>query len=534
MRPGRRAILAAALFAAPAPLLAEDVVVQRDVTVREAPERRSDPLVYVAPGDRLDLIDDGARRNGYYHVRLADGREGWVYYTFVRRAPDLTDSGAPAPGAYRIHSIDVGTGLAILVEGSDFTLLYDAGSNDDTAREQRNRVTAYLRTVRPALRRIDHLILSHPHKDHSELMPDVVTAYDVAHVWDSGSVNPICSYRALLENVAAEAGATYHHATGRPGPHRVSFAAKTCYGRPLPAATVTIDRAEPIAIGDTFPLGAGAGLTVLHADGTLTSQYNEASLVVRLDLGRRRILLPGDAEAGGRRPPTDPPKPSSPEGALIACCADALKADILVAGHHGSKTSSRTAFLDAIGASQYIVSAGPTRYATVTLPDREVVEELDRRGIVWRTDLDDPACKVSAAKVGPDTDGKPGGCDNVRILIDPAGTLTADYYRPKRRAEQLSLSRKGRERGKLVQPGLSTPVPLSGLAVRSTTMANPVSRRPRLRSQGVPHQRIGRRDRADGGGGAGPDRRQFAARRCLSPICCTSRSGRRFHPGSGR
>lgn len=433
MRLGRRLIAAAALFAAPAPLLAEDLVVQRSVTVREAPERESGRVEFVDPGDRLDLLDEGERRNGYYHVRLSDAREGWVYYTFVRRVPDLEDAaapGAPAPGTYRIHSIDVGTGLAVFVEGADFNLLYDAGSNDDTAREERNRVVAYLRAVRPELRRIDHLILSHPHKDHSELMPDVVAAYEIGHIWDSGSVNPICSYRALLQNAAGEAGLVYHHATGRPRPHRVSFAAKDCYGRSLPAATVTIDRAEPIATGQAVPLGAGATLTVLHANGTMTSQFNEASVVVRLDLGRRRVLLPGDAEAGGRRPPSDRPSPSSIEGELIACCASALRADVLVAGHHGSKTSSRTAFLDAIGASHYIVSAGPTRYATVTLPDREVVEEMDRRGTVWRTDLDDPACKISPAKIGPDNDNKPGGCDHVRILIDSAGNIAADYFRP--------------------------------------------------------------------------------------------------------
>lgn len=426
--------LAAALFAAPAPLLAEDLLVQRNVTVREAPARGADRVDYVEPGDRLDLLDEGQRRNGYYHVRLPDAREGWVYYSFVRRVPDSDEAaaapGAPGPGTYRVHSIDVGTGLAIFVEGADFTLLYDAGSNDDTAREDRNRVVAYLRAVRPQLRRIDHLVLSHPHKDHSELMPDVVAAYEVGHVWDSGSVNPICSYRALLEKVAAESGSVYHHATGRPRPHRVSFAAKLCYGRTLPAATVTIDRAEPIATGQAVRLGDGATLTVLHANGTMTSQYNEASVVVRLDLGSRRILLPGDSEAGGRRPPSDRPNPTSIEGELITCCAPALRSDILVAGHHGSKTSSRTAFLDAIGASHYIVSAGPTRYATVTLPDREVVEELARRGTVWRTDVDDPACKVSAAKIGPDNDNKPGGCDHVRILIDAGGNIAADYFWP--------------------------------------------------------------------------------------------------------
>ena len=55
-------------------------------------------------------------------------------------------------------------------------------------------------------------------------------------------------------------------------------------------------------------------------------------------------------------------------------------------------TSSRTAFLDAIGANHYIVSAGPTRYGSVTLPDAVVVAEFSRRGTVWRTDLNDATC----------------------------------------------------------------------------------------------------------------------------------------------
>lgn len=335
----------------------------------------------------------------------------------------------PAAGTFVIHSIDVGTGLAVFVEGADFALLYDAGSNDDAARGDSNRVLAYLRSVRPDLTRIDHLILSHPHKDHSELMPDVLTAYEVRHVWDSGSVNPICSYRALLENTAAEPGAEYHHATGRLGPHSVTFAAKKCYGRQLPAATVTIPRSTQITPAPV-PLGAGASMTVLHADGTLEDDFNHASVVVRLDLGTRRVLLPGDAEAGPRRPPTEAPRPDSIEGELLASRPADLKADIHVAGHHGSKTSSRTAFLDAVGASHFIVSAGPTKYQTVVLPDQEVIDQLDRRGEVWRTDIADAACKTKSAKIGPDNDGKPGGCDNIRIVIDAAGTVTAGYHRP--------------------------------------------------------------------------------------------------------
>src|SRR5437660_11053518 len=102
-------------------------------------------------------------------------------------------------------------------------------------------------------------------------------------------------------------------------------------------------------------------------------------------LGTTRILLMGDSEAGGRQNPSVAPTSTSPEGILLACCTSDLAANILVAGHHGSKTSSRKAFLDAVGASTFIVSAGPTKYGSVVLPDQEVITELSLRGTVFRT-----------------------------------------------------------------------------------------------------------------------------------------------------
>ena len=89
----------------------------------------------------------------------------------------------------------------------------------------------------------------------------------------------------------------------------------------------------------------------------------------------------------------------------------------MIVGHHGSKTSSRRALLNAVNASFYVVSSGPTKYGTVTLPDQEVIDELTSRGQVFRTDVNDSACTLNPAKIGPDADGKPGGCDNVQITI---------------------------------------------------------------------------------------------------------------------
>ena len=102
---------------------------------------------------------------------------------------------------------------------------------------------------------------------------------------------------------------------------------------------------------------------------------------------------------------------------------------MLVVGHHGSKTSSRDAFLDAVGAKIFAISSGPHPYRSVHLPDAEIVADLEHRGTLYRTDVDDDACDNNPNKIGPDADESPGGCDNILITIDPQGALNANYNR---------------------------------------------------------------------------------------------------------
>ncbi len=390
--------------------------VRRNVVVRAEPTTASPALDRLVPGDQAELEDEVA---GWYRIRLPDGREG-----FVSKAWTVLVEAAEAPagpgGAYRVHVIDVGTGLAIFAEGPGFALLYDAGSQDDLADGSENRVVAYIRAVRPDLRVLDHVILSHPHKDHLELMPDVFDAYEVRNVWESGRVNPTAGYCRFLRKVVAEPGLLYHDAIASNATRTVNFTGSTCNGtvRVSQAAQMT---AAPIA------LGQGARMSILYRDARPHSDPNGNSVVVRLDLGTRRILLTGDAEGGDREPPAMPARANSIEGQLIACCRSDLAADVLVVGHHGSLTSSRTAFLNAVDADIYAVSSGPHPYSGVTLPDDEIMIELGRRGQVLRTDVDDHRCESDASKVGPDADQSPGGCSNILIEISPAGTITASY-----------------------------------------------------------------------------------------------------------
>jgi competence protein ComEC len=233
----------------------------------------------------------------------------------------------------------------------------------------------------------------------------------------------------FIQEISKRPQAVYHSALFDFGNHPVSFAAKACYGEDLPAVTIVLPHGSRID-QQPIPLGAGASMTFLHADGSSHNSFNENSLVVRLDLGPARILIMGDAEAGSRADPSTPPADQSIEGILLTCCSAQARADVLIVGHHGSKTSSRASFLNAVGATRFVVSSGPMKYGSVVLPDLEVIKELESRGTVFRTDLNDDTCDNNPAKIGPDNDGKAGGCDNVRIVLNSSGELTMEYFGP--------------------------------------------------------------------------------------------------------
>lgn len=408
----------ACLFLAVPAAGAADVVpserVTRNVVVRAAPTTQSEALDALDPGEALPFDADLL---GWYRVRLPDGRAGFVSkaWTDLLEAPAL----AAAQG-YKVHVIDVGTGLAVFVEGGDFTLLYDGGSQDDLADGADNRIIAYINAVRPGLATIDHLILSHPHKDHLELLPDVFDRFAVHHVWNSGAVNKTRGYCRFLRKVAAEPGVQYHDAIASSGAYQVSFTGSSCAG------TVSVNRSAQMSSAPV-PLGAGARMSILYRNAERRADPNENTVVVRLDLGSRRVLLAGDAEGGTRLPPASAPSPDSIEAKLLACCAAELRSDVLVVGHHGSLTSSRRAFLDAVGAGTYVISSGPFPYKQVRLPDAAIRTELLSRGAVFETNLYDEACALDATKVGPDADESPGGCRNVMIAVAPNGQLTATY-----------------------------------------------------------------------------------------------------------
>jgi beta-lactamase superfamily II metal-dependent hydrolase len=398
------------------PTVAPSERVRRNVVVRASPDGHGAPIAALNPGGTLPL--DG-EVPGWYRVRLPDGRIGFVSKSWTLLVPETTIAAA---GAYRVHVIDVGTGLAVFIEGPDFTMLYDGGSQDDLATGADNRIIAYINAVHPGLQTLDHLVLSHPHKDHLELLPDIFDRFSVRNVWDSGRVNPTRGYCRFLRKVEAEAGVQYHNAIASGGVQEVQFSGAGCSG------TIRIPRAAQMSAAPV-PLGNGATMTILYRDAAPHPDPNQNTVVVRLDLGTSRLLLAGDAEAGDRELPATAPQAGSIEWQLLDCCRADLRADVLIVGHHGSLTSSRTAFLEAVGASIYVISSGPHPYSGVVLPDHDVVAELESRGQLLRTDLHDEECAADTTKVGPDADESPGGCNSVLIRLG-SGAPTAAYSEP--------------------------------------------------------------------------------------------------------
>jgi competence protein ComEC len=104
--------------------------------------------------------------------------------------------------------------------------------------------------------------------------------------------------------------------------------------------------------------------------GTRSDENNNA-IVARLVYGKARVLFAADAE-------------QEAEASLLASGQE-LSADVLKVGHHGGRTSSGSAFLNAIGATTAVLSCG--RENRFGHPHKETLARLEQHKIqIFRTD----------------------------------------------------------------------------------------------------------------------------------------------------
>lgn len=200
----------------------------------------------------------------------------------------------PDDSCVDVHVLDVGQGLATVVQTAGSLLVFDTGASFRSGGSVAEQVIVpFLKSRR--IKHIDWLVVSHADNDHSG---GVLPLYDHADVGALMVGEPL--HETGLDTIPCRAGQYWQ--------------------------------------------ADGVGFRVLYPDSATPRQGNDASCVLLIEVGRHSLLLTGDIEARGER-------------ALVASGTLAA-VDAVVVPHHGSLTSSSTPFVDVVSPLVAIVSAG--------------------------------------------------------------------------------------------------------------------------------------------------------------------------------
>lgn len=231
--------------------------------------------------------------------------------------------------------LNIGQGDALFVQGpTGMQVLIDAGPNTGAVLRELPKVMPF------GDRTLDAAVETHPDADHMGGFLDVFERYKVGAFITPGIIKHNTTTDALDRAVERE------------------------------GALIFVARR-----GMVVDLGGGAYLEVLYPDVDVsgyTDKTNNGSIVARLVYGQTSVLLTADAAF-------------KTEDHLLAVASSSLRADILKVGHHGSKTSTGAAFIQAVHPELALVSVGSgNMYGH---PTEEILGRLSAAGVpVMRTD----------------------------------------------------------------------------------------------------------------------------------------------------
>lgn len=251
--------------------------------------------------------------------------------------------GARPDGRLHMTVLDVGQGDSILLQGpSGGRALIDTGP--DPA-----RLAALLDQRIPAWdRRLDLVVLTHPHEDHVAGLAAVLDRYRVREIVEPGMVGPgpgDAAYRRRLAELGRQS--------------RVVAAGDVLW---LDGMRMEVE----------WPL---PGTVPLRPPDTGTA-INNVSIVLDVQFGGRRLVLAGDVE-----------EQIDPQMLAAGIAGDGRPLDVLKVAHHGSRTATTDAFVEQMRPRVAVVSAGwGNPYGH---PSPATVQRLRDQGArVFRTDLD--------------------------------------------------------------------------------------------------------------------------------------------------
>ena len=238
----------------------------------------------------------------------------------------------------KVTFFDVGQGDAALLQfPNGRTMLVDAGDCTEYWDSGRQVILPYLR--RFGIRKIDTLLLTHPHADH---------VGGAAALMQKVKIGRVVKTNALSDDpMAAQIDSLIH-------------------AKRLPV--------RPVAAGDTLLLDPDVLLMVLHpttgCNGN-TTKPNDCSIVLKVVYHGRSLLLSGDAEIAGEQ--------------QMLRFGDLLTSDVWKIGHHGSATASGQPFRQAVRAQYGVVSVAA--HNRCGLPSKKLLMQMQNEGMrLLRTD----------------------------------------------------------------------------------------------------------------------------------------------------
>ncbi|MGE5450833.1 MAG: DNA internalization-related competence protein ComEC/Rec2 [Acidobacteriota bacterium] len=271
---------------------------------------------------------------------------------------------APAPGQFSVLAADVGQGSALVVRTATHVLLFDTGPKTGVSNDAGAKVVVpLLRAL--GLSRLDAVMVSHADTDHIGGAESVYQSIAVNRLW-----SPLPADHPLRHTPSANGHIPEHHDCVA-GQSWVWDGVLFKLLRPSAADLAQRERLADNALSCVLQVQAQGGVSSKAAPAR----------------PGRVALLTGDIEA-------------EQEALLVADYGEALRADLLVVPHHGSKTSSTEAFLETVRPQQAIIQVGRrnryghpappvlARYRSMDLP---FVTTPDCGAFSWRSDASQSA-----------------------------------------------------------------------------------------------------------------------------------------------